>query len=33
MSNSLFKFGANLLSHLIGSTIGTQGLNFSVRYG
>ena len=29
----LSKFGAYLLSHPEGSTIGVKGLNFSVRYG
>ena len=28
-----YKFGDDLLSHLIGSTIGADGLNFSVRNG
>ena len=28
-----FKLGTYLLSHLIGSTIGPGGLNFSVRNG
>ena len=29
----LIKIGSYLLSHLIGSTIGVDGLNFSVRDG
>ena len=31
--SGLLKDGGDLLSHLIGSTIGAGGLNFSVRHG
>ena len=33
MQTLLFKFGIDLLSHLLGSTIGAGGLNYSVRDG
>jgi hypothetical protein len=31
--DTLFKSGGYLLFHLVGSTIGVVGLNFSVRNG
>ena len=33
LETDLNKIGSYLLSHLIGSTIGVDGLNFSVRDG